>query len=72
MTAITEQDNRPSRIMVVDDDPAGLGIMATHLKMQGFRVVISDRERDKPSAHALSGLVGTYRFDIIQKLLEGD
>ncbi|MDM8554280.1 hypothetical protein QUF75_06080 [Desulfococcaceae bacterium HSG7] len=30
------------------------------------------REHDKPLADALTGLVKTYRFDIIQELFEGD
>ncbi|MCP4344317.1 MAG: response regulator [Desulfobacterales bacterium] len=41
MTAIAEQGNRPSRILVVDDDPDSLGVIVEYLKGRGFEVVIS-------------------------------
>ncbi|MDM8544156.1 response regulator [Desulfococcaceae bacterium HSG7] len=41
MTAITEQDNRSSIILVVDDDPPSIGVIVTYLKDRGFQVVIS-------------------------------
>jgi len=41
MTEIAEFDKHFPTILVVDDDPDGLGLMADLLKMHGFRVVIS-------------------------------
>ena len=41
MTAITELDNHPSIILVVDDDPSSIGVIVTYLKERGFQVVIS-------------------------------
>ncbi|MCP4700791.1 MAG: response regulator [Gammaproteobacteria bacterium] len=39
--AILKQDKRSSTILVVDDDPAGLGVMVEHLQARGFRVAVS-------------------------------
>ncbi|MDM8544155.1 hypothetical protein QUF90_24020 [Desulfococcaceae bacterium HSG9] len=41
MNGITELDNRPSTILVVDDDPTGMGVIVEYLKNSGFEVVIS-------------------------------
>ena len=41
MNVIAEPDDRASIILVVDDDPSGMGVIVTHLKEHGFQVVIS-------------------------------
>ena len=38
---IAAQDDHSSTILVVDDDPAGLGVIVDYLKERGFRVIVS-------------------------------
>ncbi|MCP4694638.1 MAG: response regulator [Desulfobacterales bacterium] len=42
MTAIAGQGRPVTTILVVDDDPANLGVIVSYLKEAGFRVVISE------------------------------
>ncbi|MDM8554271.1 PAS domain S-box protein [Desulfococcaceae bacterium HSG7] len=59
LNALPEEQRAALKISAIRTDPQGSNAAIDHI-----------REHDKPLADALAGLVKTYRFDIIQELLE--
>ncbi|MDM8541494.1 PAS domain S-box protein [Desulfococcaceae bacterium HSG9] len=59
LNALPEEQIAALKVAAIRTDPKGSNAAIDHI-----------REHDKPLADALTGLVKTYRFDIIQELLE--